>query len=69
MEYNFYELDDLKKDGFWVKVEEFLELDNKIVDKFVTSSTKRSLLECGTKFRVTHMNVEPIVDLEIKQKK
>ena len=65
MDYNFYDIETLKNDGFWVKVSEFVELSNEKVDKFVTSSTKRSLLECGTKFRVTHMNVEPIEDIKI----
>ncbi len=57
---------EIKKYGYWFKIVDMKPVDQKIVDKFETISTGRSLLECGLKFnQVSQIHAISKEDLSI----
>lgn len=60
----YYDTNDILKLGTWFKIVELEKVEDKIIDKFVTISTGRSLLECGKKFnQVSQMHVKAKEDI------
>mgnify|MGYP000911594202 CR=1 FL=1 len=60
----YYDLEDLKRNNTWIKINYMKPIDMTIVDKFITSSSKRPLRE-GCMYRVSHIYIESIDDINI----
>ena len=61
-----YQKEEIHSIGTWFKITNILEISDDLVNKFVTISTNRSLLECGKKFnQVSQMHVKANEDIEM----
>lgn len=63
-ENEYYDLDDLKRNNTWLKINYMSPIDMEVVNKYIISSSKRPLIE-GCMFRVSHIFIENTEDVKI----
>lgn len=55
-----------KINGFWFKIKKIIKMENEVVKNFVTISSNKNLLECGTRYnQVPQFYVKAVKDIEI----
>ena len=63
--YNGYELDDVKKSGFWFKIKNVREISENEVRSFIVTSNEKPIYDYAVKTRVVHMYIHNDNDLKI----
>lgn len=67
-EYLYYEgfnLDDVKKNGYWFKITNIRKIDNDIVSKFIINSNNKSMIDYALNTRVVHMYIKNKCEIKI----
>ena len=60
----YYDLEELKRNNTWIKINFMKPIEMDIVNKFIISSSQKPLIE-GCMFRISHIFIENIEDIEI----
>ena len=64
-DYEYYTLEQVKKDGFWFKITNIIDVDDEFVDNFIINNGEKPMLECALETRVVHMYISNKNQLEL----